>query len=43
MLCGTFLVLLIHLEPWLLDKSWHIYKIVKLVILIGVIVLVLKS
>ena len=43
MLWSTFLVLLIHLGPWSLNKGWHIYKIVEPVILSGVIFLVLAS
>ena len=38
MLCSTFLVLLIHLGPWSLNEGWHIYKIVKPVILTSVVV-----
>ena len=43
MLCSTFLVLLIHLGSWFLNEDWHIYKIVKPVILTGVVFLVLAS
>ena len=43
MLCSTFLVLLIHLGPWSLNEGWHIYKIVELIILTGVVFLVLTS
>ena len=39
MLRSTFLVLLIHLGS--LNEGWHIYKIVKPVILTGVVFLVL--
>ena len=41
MLCSIVLVLLIHLGPWSLNKSWHIYKIVEPVILTGMVLLVL--
>ena len=43
MLCSRFLVLLIHLGSWSLNKGWHIYKIVESVILTGVVFLVLAS
>ena len=43
MLCSIFLVLLIHLGPWSLNKGWHIYKIVEPVTLAGVVFLVLAS
>ena len=43
MLCSTLLVLLIHLGPWSLNESWHIYKIVEPGILTGVVFLVLAS
>ena len=43
MLCSRFLVLLIHLGPWSLNESWHIYKIVEAVISTGVMFLVLAS
>ena len=40
MLCSKFLVLLIHLGS--LNEGWYIYKIVKPVDLIGVVVLALN-
>ena len=43
MLCSTFLVLLIHLGSWSLNKDWHIYKIVEPVVLTGVVFPVLAS
>ena len=43
MSCSTFLVLLIHLAPWSLNESWHVYKIVEPDILTGVVFLVLAS
>ena len=43
MLCSTFLVSLIHLEPWSLNEDWHVYKIVEPIILTGVVFLVLES
>ena len=43
MLCSTFLVLLIHLGSSSLNEGWHIYKIVKPVVLIGVVFLMLAS
>ena len=43
MLCSTFLVLLLYLGSWSLNKNWHIYKIVEPVILTGVVFLVLAS
>ena len=43
MSCSRFLVLLIHLGPWSLKESWHVYKIAEPVISIGVAFLVLAS
>ena len=43
MLCSKFMVLLIHLGPWFLNKGCHIYKIVELVILTNVVFLLLAS
>ena len=43
MLCGIFLVLLIHLGPWSLNEAQQIYKIVEPVILTDVVFLVLVS
>ena len=43
MLCSTFLVLLIHLQPWSLNEDWHVYKIIGTVTVTGVVFLVLAS